>query len=172
MIMLSPGSVIEGMVGQTAWATALGVSGSAFALFFLQTGLDKARASSGGIQEALVFGAAGILYGTIGVSSVGTIAWMLSKLFGGQRSLSWAIRAFSVSYSPALVYSGLGLPFNLILGWNTAVAFGVTGVLWALGPMMSTTRSMTEGRMGPAAVISTICGGLLLFGWSFLSAIR
>ena len=172
MVMMSPGSIIEGMVGQTSWAAALAVSGLAFALFFFQTGLDKARVSGGGVQGAAILGAAGIFYGTLGVALVGALAWVLSRPFGGQRSLSWVIRAFSVSYSPALIYAGLGLPFNLLLGWNTAVAFGVTGLLWALGPMVSTIRSMTDGRTGVSVVLATVCGGVLLYGWSFLSSMR
>ena len=169
-MMLSPGSVIERLVGETSWLAALGVSGLAFALFFFQTGLDLARNASGGIGQAVLLGAAGLLYGTAGVGLVGAIAWALAKPFGARRSPWWTVRAFAIGYSPALIYSALGLPFNLFLGWNTSVAFGVTGLLWALGPMMAAIRSLTDGRTGVSVVLATACGGILLYGWALLNA--
>ena len=171
-IMFSPGQLVEQVVGQTSWAAALAVSGLAFTLFFFQTGLDKARTGAGTLSGAAALGVTGALYGTLGVAVVAALAWTLSKPFGGKRSTAWAIRAFAISYSPALIYAGLGLPFNLLLGWNTAVAFGVTGLLWALGPMVSTIRSMTDGRIGVSVVLATVCGGVLLYGWSLLSSLR
>lgn len=48
------------------------------------------------------------------------------------------------------------------------MAFGVTGLLWALGPMISTLRGMLAGRTAIAVVLATLLGGLMLFGWAFL----
>jgi len=44
----------------------------------------------------------------------------------------------------------------------------VTGVLWALGPMIATLREMLGGRIEPSVILATILGGLTLFGWAFL----
>lgn len=82
--------------------------------------------------------------------------------------MDWSIRAISLSYSPTLVYAASGLLFNLFLGWNTAVAFGVTGVLWALGPINAAVKEMVNGKTGPSIVLSTICGVLVLFAWAAL----
>ena len=66
------------------------------------------------------------------------------------------------------VYAFFGLVMNVAFGWNTALAFGVTGVLWAIGPMIATLREMLGGRIEPSVVLATILGGLTLFGWAFL----
>lgn len=73
------------------------------------------------------------------------LAW--GTPFGGKSGgLGEAVRAFALAYSAALVYVVIGLLFNLFFGWNTAVAFGVTGVLWALGPMIAVLKGMVGGR--------------------------
>ena len=75
------------------------------------------------------------------------------------------IRAFALAYSATLIYAAMGLMFNLFFGWNTAVAFGVTGVLWALAPMISVLKGMVGGRGWPATVLATVCGLMVLAGW-------
>ena len=60
----------------------------------------------------------------------------------------------------------IGLLFNLFFGWNTAVAFGVTGVLWALGPMIAVLKGMVGGRSWPATLLATACGLMVLLGWA------
>jgi len=102
---------------------------------------------------------------------VGSVAWMGARLFGGKQSLSWTIRAFSLAYAPALVYGVAGLAASLLFGWRTAVAFGVTGVLWSLGPMLTALRRMTGGRLGASITLATGCGLLLLLGWAWLGAV-
>ena len=77
-----------------------------------------------------------------------------------------AVRAFALAYSAALVYVVIGLLFNLFFGWNTAVAFGVTGVLWALGPMIAVLKGMVGGRSWPATLLATACGLMVLLGWA------
>jgi len=167
-IMMNPGSVIQQQLADVAWPSAMVVSGLAFTLFFLQTGLDLSRAgkaTAGTVFGLLVIGA---IYGTIGIALVGVIAWAASKSLGGSKPMDWSIRAISLSYSPTLVYAASGLLFNLFLGWNTAVAFGVTGVLWALGPINAAVKEMVNGKTGPSIVLSTICGVLVLFAWAAL----
>ncbi len=170
-VMFNPGSVVEAAVGKSP-VGALAISGAAFALFFFQTGLDVARQTGAGMGAAGVLAAIGAVYGTLGMAVIALVAWVLCLPFKSGHSPLWAMRAFGVAYSPALVYALLGLPFNLLLGWNTALSFGVTGVLWAFSPTMSTLKSMTNGSLGASALYATITGGLLLFGWSFLGAGR
>ena len=68
------------------------------------------------------------------------------------------------------MYGLLGLLANLLLGWNTALAFGITGVLWALGPMLAAVKELTAGKTWVSIVVSTVCGALVLLGWAWVSA--
>ena len=153
-----------------SWPFALTVSGSAFALFFLQTGLDRARHGAGHLMRTAGLTATGALYGTVGVAVVGYVAWMLSKPWEGKKPCDWVIRALALSYAPTLVYAAVGLVFNLLFGWNTSLAFGVTGVLWALRPMIVVFKELSGGKTSGSIVMATVCGGLILFGWAALAA--
>jgi hypothetical protein len=168
LMMVNPAGVLKKRMAAVSPIWALAVSGSAFTIFFLQTGLDLFRnGRSGAFVAVMAF--TGLVYGTVVVSAVAVIAWQTTRLFGGTRSIDWSIKAFALGYSPALIYAGIGLLVNVILQWNTSIAFGVTGMLWALGPMVAAIREMTEQKVALSIVVATICGGLLLFGWSLLS---
>jgi hypothetical protein len=164
-VAFDPGSLIRNRFVDTHFALALSVSGVAFMLFFLQTGLDRARdgqiATTGVAMLALV----GFIYGTVGISMTAVVGWAGARLMGSTSGLGEAVRAFALAYSAALIYTAIGLLFNLIGGWNTAVAFGVTGVLWAVGPMISVLKGMVGGRGWPATLLATGCGLLVLVGW-------
>ena len=176
LMFVNPGEALKGALSQVPITVALGISGTAFGLFFLQTGLDLLRASqptlprlamtgNGGVAALCLLGVA---YGTAGVAVLGTLAWIATRPFGGTMTLEATVRAFGLGYCPALVYAVLGLAANVALGWNTALAFGVTGVLWAIGPMIATLREMLGGRTWLSVVLATMLGGLALFGWAFL----
>lgn len=167
-MMADPTAVLRSRLQEIALPWVFAVSGSAFALFFLQTGLDLARADRASGGKVLLLTAEGALCGTIGVVAIAWVAWTLCRMFGGTRPLPWVVRAFALGYSPALVYATFGIVANLALGWNTAVAFGVTGVLWALGPMTAAIKLMMGPRLVVAAAIVTLCGGALLFTWGLL----
>ena len=167
-MMFNPALVLKNTLGGVAPQFALAVSGVAFALFFLQTGLDLGRTGSASLPQIAILAALGAVYGSVGIAVLSVAAWVLSLPFRSKRSIGWTLRAFALGYSPALVYALVGIGFNVVLGWNTAVIFGVTGVLWAMGPMLATLKEMTGGRTGPSVVLATICGGLVLFGWSLL----
>jgi hypothetical protein len=145
---------------------ALGVSGAAFGLFFLQTGLDLLRVGQPTLPRLAMTGNAGVVglcllgiaYGTLGVVFLAAIAWIATRPLGATIALEATVRAFAFGYCPALV----------AFGWNTALAFGVTGVLWALGPMIATLREMLGGQTWPGVILATILGGLTLFGWAYL----
>jgi hypothetical protein len=168
-VMLNPGSQLQSRLADTNVGVALGVSGFAFLLLFLQTGLDRWREHQIGNDMIAALSAIGLLYGTVGVAFLGLIGWSGARLLGGQGTLSAAIRAFGLAYSPTLIYAGVGLFFNVLLGWNTAVAFGATGLLWALGPMAAVLRDMVDGRSGAAATLATVCGLVTLLGWAYLA---
>ena len=164
-VMIDPGNLLKSRVPETGFGVALGVSGLAFLLFFLQTGIDRAREGQIGAKTVVVLSFVGLVFGTVGVSIIGLVGWTGVHLMGGNGSPGEAIRAFGLAYSPTLIYAAVGLIFNLLLGWNTAVAFGVTGLLWALGPMIGALKEMMGGRSGAAASLATLCGLLVLFGW-------
>jgi len=79
-----------------------------------------------------------------------------------------AIRAFGVAHAIPLIYAVCGMVLNVALGWNTSLACGVTGLLWALGPLMASLRELSGGKSWLAVTLSTLTGGLLLFAWASL----
>lgn len=168
LMMVNPAGVLKKRMASISPIWALGVSGLAFTLFFLQTGLDLHR-NGQSLLVIPVLSLVGLFYGTAVVTLIALLAWLLSRPFGGEKPTGWSIKAFALGYSPALIYSLLGLPFNLIFHWNTAIAFGVTGMLWALGPMVATIRELTGQKIGVSVIVASVCGGLLLLGWSLLS---
>jgi hypothetical protein len=167
-VMLDPGNLLRSRLADTGYGMALGVSGLAFLLFFLQTGIDRARESHVGGKTIVVLCLVGLVFGTVGVAIIALVGWLGARFLGGKGTIGEAIRAFGLSYSPTLIYTTVGLFFNLIFGWNTAVAFGVTGLLWALGPMITALTEMVGGRRGAASAIATVCGLITLLGWARL----
>ena len=168
-MIINPGEVVKLQMAKVPWPFSLMISGLAFSLFFLQTALDMYRV--GKIDETLliVITILGFIYGTVGITLLAILAWALAQ--GGEEkyTVKWAISAFALGYSATLIYSVIGLIFSLTLGWNTAVAFGVTGLLWALRPTIMTIRQMSGGKIPFSIAVSTLCGAILLLGWSLLS---
>lgn len=169
-IMLNPGHVIRNLLEGIPLPVCLIAPGLAFTFFFLQTGLDLWRVGARSPAGVAGLTFVGMLYGTAGVALVAALAWAVSRPLGGARALDWTLRAFALSYSPALIYATLGLLFNLAFGWHTAIAFGATGVLWALAPLIMVSREMLGGRLWAGIVMSTLCGGLILVGWALITA--
>jgi hypothetical protein len=167
-MILNPAQVVKGALEQVPWPVSLAISGLAFTLFFLQTGLDMHRVGTAGTGAAVGFTFLGLVFGTAGVALIAAVAWAASRPLGCQRPLVWTVRAFCLAYTPTLVFVVVGLIFNLAAGWNTAVAFGVTGVLWALYPIIAIVREMTGQKLGASLAISTICGGIVLCGWALV----
>jgi hypothetical protein len=169
LMMVSPGQLLAQGLGKISWPFALTVSGAAFALFFFQTGLDRSHVNTLSASRCALLALLGAGYGTAGIAAIGLVAWALSKFIGGDQPPGWVIRAVALSYSSGLVYGAAGLVFNLVFKWNTSVAFGVTGVLWALGPMMAVFRQLSKGKIAGSVVFATICGALVLLGWGALA---
>ena len=169
MFFVNPGSILKHHLAEYPWPWALGISGLAFMLFFLQTGIDLFRVNKITTIGVAGLAFAGIVYGTVGVSLLAGVAWLGARSASTTCTYGWAVRAFGLSYSPTLVYVVIGLAANLLLGWNTSVAFGITGALWAMNPMNVAIREMTAGKTGVSIVLTSLCGGLLLFGWALIS---
>ncbi len=170
-MIMNPGAVLKQTMSKVPWPFSLSVSTLAFALFFMSTGLDLLHTGQKGVPFVIMSTVLGALYGSIGISLISLIAWVLSIAFGNKHQVTWVIAAFGLGYSSTLIYALLGVLFSLFFHWNTSVAFGVTGVLWAIGPMTATIKNMTGERLGVSVIIATICSGLLLFGWSLLGNI-
>jgi hypothetical protein len=167
-MMINPGAVLKNMTTGIPWPLALCISALAFMLFFMQTGLDLARIglkTSGFVVQLSV---EGLLFGSLGVALLGALAWGITRLFKGKKSLGWVLSAFGMGYFSTLIFTVLGMFFSLVLHWNTSVAFGVSGVLWATGPMIASIREMSRDNTTLSILLATICSGLLLLGWVLL----
>lgn len=167
-MIVNPGDVVKRQMSKVPWPYSLSISGLAFGLFFLQTGIDMLRAGQIDYSTVILITMLGIVYGTAGLALVALLAWSLARGSERQYDIAWAVSAFALGYSATLVYALIGLIFSLMFGWHTAVAFGVTGVLWALRPTIMTIRQMSGERVGFSIAVSTVCGAVLLFGWSLL----
>lgn len=167
-MMFSPGTALKNAVAQTPFYFSILVSAVAFGLFFLQTGLDLYRTGQQPIRFVIAIVFVGVAFGAVAVPAISTIIWSISKLFGCEKTVKWAISSFCLSYSGALVYCIIGILTSTFLGWRTAVAFGVTGVLWAIGPMIATIREMIGGKIMVCVMLATLMGTVVLFCWSFV----
>ncbi len=168
-LFLNPLAFASARPGTVGWLALLAVPALAFSLFFLQTGLDRLRAGTLTGFQVLIMAGMGAVYGAAGIVLLALVAWPLLRLLGARQPVPRVLQAFALAYSATLVYAALGLGANLLLGWPTAVAFGVTGVLWSMGPLLTALREMSGGRTGAAALVATVCGALLLLGWAWLS---
>ena len=176
---ISPVKIFFGMISSPAqtisrhlqglhWGIALGVSGLAFGILFLQTGLDLQRAGKIENIDILYISLKGMAMGTAGVMVLAALIWVGAKLLGYTNSITDALRVLGLAFCPTLMYSMFGLLMNLGWLWNTAVAFGVTGLLWALSPVSAAVKQFTNEKTVPAIVLTTFCGALLLAGWAYL----
>lgn len=165
-MMINPSGTIKGALLSTKWYLSVGVSALAFALFFGQTGLDLYKTGQKGWDFLLMSGIIGLLYGLIIIPLLGLFIWTLLKLSKGEGTVKETVSVFCLSYSGALIYGLIGMIFSLILGWKTSIAFGVTGVLWAIGPMIITIRNLSGGKNALSIPIATAVGVVVLLSWS------
>lgn len=167
-MLINPGEVVKSQMSKMPWPYSIMISGLAFTLFFLQTGLDMSRSGQIETSTTVLITMLGLLYGTVGVALIAIMAWALAQAGDREYTIEWSISTFALGYSPTLVYAILGMIFSLALGWKTAVAFGVTGVLWALRPTLFTIRQMSGDRIAFSLSVTTLCGAILLIGWALL----
>lgn len=166
-MMINPSGAVKTAVEGTAWYFSLLLSGIAFCLFFLQTGLDLYKTGQKSISFVYMSAGAGLIYGLVIIPLIGLLAWGILKIFKSEKTLKWAITSYCLSYSGALVYGLIGLSFSFFMTWKTAMAFGVTGVLWAVGPLMATSREMTNGNTKISILIATLYSSLILISWAY-----
>ncbi len=164
-MMINPAGTLKNAL-LTKWYFAIAISALAFGLFFGQTGLDLYKTGQKGLDFVLISGIAGIAYGLLVIPLIGFLIWTVLKLSKADRKMKETISSFCLSYSGALVYGVMGIFFSLALGWKTSIAFGVTGVLWAIGPMMIAIRELTGGKNALSVPIATVVGGIVLISWS------
>lgn len=167
-MIANPGEVVKSQMLKVPWPYAILISGLAFTLFFLQTGLDLYRAGSIEIDRVILITLIGLLFGTGGVVFLAMLSFLIAQ--AGKRDLSpgWVISSFALGYSVTLVYSLCGLLFSLAFHWNTAVAFGITGVLWSLRPTLFTIKTISGDATVLSVLLTTLCGAIMLFGWGML----
>lgn len=164
-MMINPAGALKGAFANKWYLSAV-VSSLAFGLFFIQTGLDLYKTGQKEIDFVLISAGAGIAYGLIMIPLIGMVIWVILKAAKTDKSLLQAVSAFCLSYSGALIYGLLGIIFSIALGWKTSVAFGVTGVLWAIGPMMFTIRELTGGKNVLSIPLATAVSAVVLISWS------
>jgi hypothetical protein len=170
-MMMTPGAALKSSIVGTKWYFSLAVSAVAFGLFFLQTGLDLYNTGQKGFSFVLLSTGLGFAYGLLAIPLMGAIVWLILKAAKTDKDLKWAISSFCLSYSGALLFGILGLAFSIIFGWRTSVAFGVTGVLWAIGPMIVTIRTMTGGKNIMSIPIVSVLSAAILISWAWLGRI-
>ena len=170
-MMFQPGAVLKKAMSGIPWYFSVSVSGLAFLLFFLQTGLDFYRTGQQGMSFVIRSAAVGLAFGLVVIPLIGVLVFGIAKLFGSDKTLLWAVSAFSLCYSSALVYCAFGIIASSFMQWRTALAFGVSGVLWATGPILSTIREMTGGKAYVGILISTLASAAVLLCWALLGQI-
>ncbi|MGI6404886.1 MAG: hypothetical protein ACOX2E_00070 [Syntrophaceticus sp.] len=167
-IITNPGEIVKNQMIKIPWPYSLAISGLSFMLFFLQTGLDLMRNGQIEASGVVLITMLGLLYGTAGVALLAVMVWALAQAGERKITVDWAISTFALGYSATFVYALSGLIFSLAFGWKTAVAFGVTGVLWALRPTLYTIKQMSGERVAFSIAMTTLCGAILLIGWALL----
>lgn len=163
-----PLALLHEQVQQWPLPVALGIPVLAFVLWFMQTAVDLGRANGGAAPVTVLIAAgAGLAAGLLLVPSLAALTWALTRPLDRARTpLMQTVRAFALSYFPALLYAACGLVVQLTLGWPTALAFGVTGVLWTLSPLLAIVREMSGDRPLVAAALATVCGLVVLVAWA------
>jgi len=170
-MMINPSGTLKNALLSTKWYFSLAISALAFGLFFVQTGLDLYKTGQKGLDFVWLSGAVGVVYGLFAIPLIGLFIWIMLKISRSKRNIIETVSSFCLSYSGALVYGVLGIAFSFVLGWKTSVAFGITGVLWAIGPMMITIRELTGGKNTLSVFLATAVGVLVLVSWSIFGNI-
>lgn len=161
---LNPGELINSDIRNKVPLLGLAVSGLSFMLFFILTGLDN--------NNSIIFSAVkGLLFGTIGITFLAVIIWMFVKGFNESNKLDYVIGSFALCYTTTMIFTFVGLLLKMILGWNTSVSLGMSGVLFAYSPMISVITSFTGGKRFWDITIISLAGIYVIFFWALLNNI-
>lgn len=150
---------------------AVVVSGIAFMLFFLQTALDLFKTGQKDMSYTYKLSGIGFAYGVILIPVLGVLVWLILKIVKSEQTLKQTVATICLSYSGAMIYGLMGIMFSLFFQWKTSIAFGITGVLWATGPIIVTLKGMTKGKTALSVILASIVSSLVLICWSLLTAI-
>lgn len=149
--------------------TGLAVSGIAFGLFFLQTGLDRYRTGTSSVGTVLLLGLEGWLLGTLGVTAWASLVWALSRTCGVSLRWLWVLQSYGWCYGPVLISGVIGLLMSLVLGWNTAMTFGLGAMVMAASALYEFHHKLTGGRALLCIPLTVTGGGLVLWIWERLA---
>lgn len=159
---LNPGEIINSEIRSSFPLLGLAVSGVSFMLFFLLTGLDN---QSGFFFPVLK----GLFFGTVGIAFLALIIWLIVKGLNNGNKLEYVIGSFSLCFTSSMLFTFLGLFLKLILGWNTSVSLGMSGMLFAFSPMISVITSFTGGKRFLDVIIITFAGIYIILFWALLN---
>jgi len=160
--LLNPGELINSGIKKNLPVSGLAISGISFMLFFTLTALDN---NSGFVFSAIK----GLLFGTIGISFLSVLIWLVVKGIKSDNSLESVIGGFSLCYTTSLIFTFTGLFLKIIMGWNTSVSLGMSGVLFTFNPMISVITSFTGGKRIMDIAIITFAGLYVIFFWALLN---
>lgn len=76
-MIANPGEVVKNQMNKVPWPFSLTISGLAFCLFFLQTGLDMFRIGKIDEIDLIMITFIGFIYGTLGISLLAILSWAL-----------------------------------------------------------------------------------------------
>lgn len=169
-MMFNPSAFIENYLQNASFVFALLISGSAFGLFFLQTGLDLYRTGQKNLQFVYTIAGIGFLYGALVIPFFGVLIWSFFKIARSKSSFKQVLTAVCLSYSGLLFYSIFGIVFSLLLNWRTSIAFGVTGAVWSIGATIATIRKLSKNT-ALSIFLAIVFGSAVLFSWYYLGNI-
>ncbi len=169
--LMNPGAFLKNNFDGLPWQFSIVISGLAFFLLFLQSGLDMYRANRIDASKVFILSMIGALFGVFAISILALLIHSIAKIGGYNKDAKTSIQLFALSYAASLIYLVLGLLFSLIFSWNTSVAFGVTGILWTMRPMMETIKSMFNKQEVVSVLVSSICGIFVITTWVLINTL-
>lgn len=169
-MMFNPSAFIENYLQNASFVFALLVSGSAFGLFFLQTGLDLYRTGQKNLQFVYTIAGVGLLYGALVIPFFGVLLWLFLKIARSKSSFRQVLTITCLAYSGLFVYSIFGVAFSLLLNWRTSITFGLSGAVWSIGATIATARKLSK-NMAFSIFLAIVFGSAVLLSWYYLGNI-
>ncbi|MEI6853301.1 MAG: hypothetical protein WCL06_10675 [Bacteroidota bacterium] len=160
--LFNPGALLSEKPKAGPLIVGFVLSSVAFALFYLQTSLDK---NAPFVLSLLK----GLMFGTAGVALAAVLIWLVVMLFGSKTGLIPVMSAIALSYTTTLIFTLVGLTLHFALGWNTALSCGITGVLAAFAPMSGVIARLCHGKKTLNIMIVTFTGVYVLLCWGLLN---
>lgn len=170
-MMFNPGVFIQRYLERANLIFSILVSGLAFGLFFLQTGLDLYKTGQKNMNFVYTMAGIGFLYGVLMIPFFGILLWIFLNIARSKSTFKNTLSATCLSYSGLFVYSIFGLIFSVFFNWRTSIAFGTTGTVWSIGTLIGTIRQLSNSKTGLAIFLGTIFGTIVLFSWYYLGNI-